>query len=506
MVIDLLKNKITGFSSMHERGDFIVIMLGRGLQALTAVVAIRLMTSLLSPEEAGRYYILITLTTFFALFLINPMGMYINRKTHDWHRNRTMQSNLYLYWLYLLVIAFFALFVLLLLRSTIGLGMEITWLWLLAVIAGSLLFNTGNVTITTILNMLGNRIGFVVFTLLTMWVGMGLAVLFTTKIAGNAEYWLFGAILGQLVIFLVAYGYLTRELNNAKDGPHSKPVGIPQWETLLPVLRFAWPVAITAGAGWVQMQSYRFVLGHFGGLGELGLFAVGYGIGASFMLGAFFTIFLQYYYPIFYGEISTADREGRRASWDKFAAYLFPAALLMAAFAIACAPYLTKLMVAAEFQDCGRFILWGVLAHFAFVVGSSFSMIAHAEMRTIWLIGPAVTGAILALVGILLLSRWNPQTGTGIALTAAGFAMSAYLAVRLHREIAFSFPWRRIFISIALSAPLLAGLIGGLNRLYDPPTYLQSIIVLSVAGIYLLIGQSLVATHWLGKAQTEKVA
>ncbi len=486
------------FNGMKERRDLIVIMLGQGLQAVTGFATIRLLTSFLSPQEVGRYYILISLTAFFALLLINPMGMYINRKTHEWHRNGTMQSNLYRYWLYLLVIALFALFVLLSLKSTIGLGIEIAWLWLLAVIAGSLLFNTGNVTITTIFNMLGNRIGFVVFTLLTLWVGLGLSVIFVTQMAGRAEYWLLGVILGQLVIFLAAYSYLTRGLNRSRNKPRSESLSIPRRETLLPVLHFAWPVAIAAGLGWVQIQSYRFVLSYFGGLEALGLFAVGFGISTAIM-GAFYGIFSLYYHPVFYKEISTADSEGRRASWNKFAAYLFPGALLMAAFTIACAPYLTKLLVAAEFQDSERFILWGALAHFAFAVSGGFSMIAHAEMRTIWLIRPAVTGAILALGGVLGLAQWDPQVGTGIALATAGFAVAVYLAIRLHREVTFSLPWRRIFISLALSAPLLVGLVGGINKLYESPTYMQSFTVLSIAGIYLLIGQYLMATRWLDK-------
>lgn len=484
-------------NNMKEHRDLITIMLGRGLQAVTGFVAIRLLTSFLSPEEAGRYYILLSLTAFFALFLINPMGMYINRKTHEWHRNRAIQKNLYLYWLYLLVIALFAFFVLLLLKSTVGVGIEIAWLWLLAVVAGGLLFNTGNVTITTILNMLGNRIGFVVFTLLTLWIGLGLSVLFATQIAGRAEYWLLGAILSQLVIFWVAYSYLTRGLNYSENGPRSESLSIPRRKTLLPVFQFAWPVAITAGLGWVQMQSYRFVLSHFGGLGALGLFAVGYGVGALLMT-VIFSIFQQYYYPIFYREISTADPGGRRASWNKLAAYLFPAALLMAAFTIACAPYLTKLLVAAEFHDCEWFILWGALAHFAFIVGGGFSMIAHAEMKTTWLIPASVTGAIVALGGVLALAQWDPQVGTGIALTIAGFAMAVHLALRLHKEVAFNLPWRRIFISLALSVPLLVVLLMYVNPLIGRPTYLQSVVVLVVTGSYLVAVQYLMVTRWLG--------
>ncbi|MBT9151296.1 MAG: hypothetical protein DDT40_01487 [candidate division WS2 bacterium] len=94
-------------NSMKERRDLILIMVGRGLQIVTGLAGIRLMTSVLSPEEMGRYYILLSLITFFALFLVSPIGNYINRKTHEWHRSGTMQRNLYLYWLYLFAITLF---------------------------------------------------------------------------------------------------------------------------------------------------------------------------------------------------------------------------------------------------------------------------------------------------------------------------------------------------------------------------------------------------------------
>jgi O-antigen/teichoic acid export membrane protein len=480
---------------MKERRDLIIIMLGRVAQIVTSLVSIRLLTSLLSTGEVGRSFILLSLTAFFALFLISPMGNYINRRTHDWHGSGTMQSNLSLYWLYLLAIASFALFVLFLLKGTVGVGIEIAWLWLLAVVAGSLLFNTGNVTITTILNMLGNRIAFVVFTLLTLWVGLGLAFFFASRISAQAEYWLAGLILGQLVIFFAAYNYLTRGLNRSRNEPKSKSLGMPKLSMMLLPFHFALPLAIVAGLTWVQTQSYRFVLGHFGGLEALGLFAVGYGIAAS-ITAAIESIFDQYYFPIFYKEISTADPEGRRASWNKLAAYLFPGAILMTAFIITCAPYLTKLLVSAQFHAAEQFVLWGALAEFARVLARGFSMMAHAEMKTSWLIRPAVTGAIVAFGGALLLAQWDPQIGAGIALVVAGFAAAVHLIYKLHEEIAFSLPWRRIFISLAFSAPLLIVLVG-VNPLIGQPTYIESLVVLVIAGGYLATTQYLMATRWL---------
>ena len=481
---------------MNERRDFAVIMLGRGLQAVALFAAIRLMTHVLSTEEVGRYYILLSLTSFFALFLVGPMGSYVTRKTHDWHRSGTMKRNLYLYWFYLLGVAAFAFLVLLLVKSLVGVGIKVAWFWLMVVVAGSLLFNSANLMVTGTLNLLGSRIAFVVFTLLTLWVGVGLSVFFVHNLSAQAEYWLAGLILSQFVIFLPAYRFLTRKrLNRPRSEPKPSSLVIPELSTLLSPIQFAWPLAIVAGLGWVQIQSYRFVISHFGGLESLGLFAVGFGIATAIMT-AFYGIFSLYYYPLFYKEISTADSEGKRLSWNKFAGYLFPAAIVMAAFTIACAPYLARLMVATEFLDCDRFVLWGALSQLAFVIGIGFQMIAHAKMKTTWLIRPGLTGAVIALGGVLGLAQWDPQLGTGIALAIAGFAMVVHLAMRLHKEMAFSLPWRRMLISLAFSAPLLIALVG-INLRTGQPTYAQSIGILVIAGSYLMAVQYLMATRWL---------
>ncbi len=481
---------------MNKRLDFITILLGRGLQGVTLIVSIRLMTTLLSTEEAGRYYILLGLTAFFALFLVSPVGNYVNRKTHDWYRDGTISKNLAVVWLYLLAVSVVAFLILLAIRSLAGVGTDVTLIWLIVLVIGSILFNTANVTVITIINMLGNRIWFIAFSILTLWLGLGLSSLFVIKFGARAEYWLAGLIVGQLLIFLPSYWYLIRRLSHLENEPGFSSPCISRVNAMSSPFHFAWPLAITAGLSWVQTQSYRFVLGYVGGLESLGLFAVGFGI-ATAIMAAFYDIFSLYYYPIFYKQISTADSEGKRLAWNESAVYLFPAAILMAAFIIALGPYLAKLLVAAHFLGAEHFIIWGALSQLAFILGAGFQMLAQAEMRTTWLIRPSITGAVVAVIGVLGLAQWNPQLGSGIALTVAGFAMVLHLALKLHKEVPFSLPWRRIFISIVLSVPLLVVFLVYVNPLIGRPTYVQSITVLAIAGSYLLVVQYLMATRWL---------
>ncbi|MFC1952558.1 hypothetical protein ACFLWR_00305 [Chloroflexota bacterium] len=457
------------------------------------------MTALLSAEEVGRYYIMLSLTSFFALLLVGPMGHYVNRKLLVWQQYGTIMRNLPLYWIYLVGCTTVAFLILLPIKVFAGINIEISWFWIMIIVAGNILCNTANLTITTTLNLLGNRIWYFTFTLLTLWGGLGLSALFIYRIGAKAEYWLLGLIISQFAVFVLAYWYLARSSDLLKNDTTLKFTRklktLPKIETLLPPLQFAWPLSIVAGLSWVQTQSYRFVLSHFGGLEVLGLFAVGYGL-ATAIMAAFQQVFNIYYGPIFYKAISSQNSEQRRVSWNKMAAYLFPGAIIMTSFIIACAPYLTRLLVTTEFLDSAQFLLWGALTQLAFVVGSNMQLIAHAEMKTTWLIPSGITGAIVALTCILVLVQWDPQLGTGIGLTAAGFTVVVHLAIQLHKQVPYQLPWKRLFISLAFSTPLLIILLLYINPLISKPSYAQSIIIITFAGVYFLIVQYLLATRW----------
>ncbi|MBN2239557.1 MAG: oligosaccharide flippase family protein [Dehalococcoidales bacterium] len=488
---------------LKNRRDLSTIIIGRGLQALTLFVGLRLMTHVLAPAEIGRYYILISLTSFFALFLVGPMGSYITRKTNDWYNNSTLLNNLVTYFLYLLIVAFFAFIILLLIDTFIGFSIETTWYWLLIVITGSLLFNSANLIVTGTLNLLGNRLWFIIFSLLTLWIGLIFSFLLTLTISDQAEYWLTGIIIGQFAIFVVSWFYLKRKYDKSVSKPKIKKNVIPDIKSFSNAFHFTWPLSIVAGLSWLQTDSYRFILESSSGLEVLGLFAVGYGIATSIM-SAFHDVMSLYLYPIFYREITSADLEGKKQAWNKLASFFIPAIVLMTSFIISCAPYLTKLMADANLQGSGQYVLWGALVQALFFTITCFRLIAHAGMKTTWLILPGITGAVAVLGGIFILKNWDPIIGTGISLLFGSILMVIHLAIRLHKEIAFSLPWKRILIATLLSIPLLTILfLPQVNISFEQPTYIQAIGVLVVGGGYLLLCQYFVGTRWLPSRKTE---
>ena len=61
-----------------------VISLGRALQVGITLISVRMLTDILSKEEVGNLYLINSLAAFFGFTLINPIGMYVNRKMHAW--------------------------------------------------------------------------------------------------------------------------------------------------------------------------------------------------------------------------------------------------------------------------------------------------------------------------------------------------------------------------------------------------------------------------------------
>jgi O-antigen/teichoic acid export membrane protein len=193
----------------------ITIIFGRAAQFLLALAMMRVATTLLTPEEMGRVSLVLTTIAFFALFLINPVGMFINRRLHAWRASGTARHYLIRYVSYLLLVAFIAalslplLYVIRLVNFGLSLG------WLIFLVCGSLLFNTINQTAIPSLNMLGDSGRFVLLSVATIAASFACAVLLVEWIQPSAQYWLLGLLLGQAILAVIGTGVLFSRLQNS---------------------------------------------------------------------------------------------------------------------------------------------------------------------------------------------------------------------------------------------------------------------------------------------------
>ena len=82
----------------------VLIASGRILNVFLLLLAMKAMTTLLSPAEVGRVYLIISIVAFFSAVFIGPVGMYINRHLHEWNNRGSVRYYLGIYGLYILLV------------------------------------------------------------------------------------------------------------------------------------------------------------------------------------------------------------------------------------------------------------------------------------------------------------------------------------------------------------------------------------------------------------------
>lgn len=468
----------------------LVIGIGRAVQMAVSMASLRVITAFLAPSEAGRRFVILSLTAFFALMLVNPIGMYINRKTHQWVDDGSIFQKLDIFWGFLAVVATVAFSILFTLSRTVGLGVHLSPLWLLILTSGSLLISTANLTLTTLLNMIGARVAFVVTTSATLLLGLAASIALVLLRHATAEYWLLGTLLGQSAVMVAAY-FLLRARINLRTAAKLR---LGRLATYTPIFAFTWPLSLAVGLNWVQTQSYRFILGGQAGLHAVGLFATGYAISAAIM-GAFESLFQQYYLPIYYREVASGEARAVADAWSSMAAYLMPPLLLIGIFLASAGHFLIRVMVSSAFQGVEPYLLWGAAAEFARVLGNAYALLAHARLEMRSLLWPNLVGALVATGTIWLVGRQlGPATGVGLGLTLAGIAVLTSLHFHYARSLPLKFSWGRLGTATGLAIPMaLLGVF--LAYVWRSPSVPQALMALCILASLLATGILLVTRN-----------
>jgi O-antigen/teichoic acid export membrane protein len=468
---------------MSKIRDISIITVGRVLVMLTSIISIRLLTMWLTPSEVGRLNIVMALYGWFGLVLINPVGMYINRKVIEWNREKTAIRHLKSLGGYLAITA--SLSIAVVFAVTPFIGITIHKVWLMALVGGCVLLISGNASFVSYLNLLGYRVWYVVLSNFTLWIGLLVSWILVASVRGNAECWLTGQLTGNAVLMIVSIIVLFKYLG--KDGPAGdtdKSFSLPT------VFKFATPLAISTFFYWCHTQGYRFVYQRIAGMETMGLFVIGFGIGVSLM-NAFDGLFGQYYNPVFYNDIAHSNEDERCAAWNKYASAYFPAVLVMMIFVGANGYQFAKIFTAKEYHMAGNIVIWGAIAESLRMCTSAYSMVSHAQLDMKPVIGPGITGAVIGLGGIFVLTKYDPLVGGGVALSIGWIFAMFHMQVNMKKLLPIRFPLRRILYACLLSAPFVAGL------LVKNSSMAVSLVVLCVTGVYLVIAQYVLARKWL---------
>jgi O-antigen/teichoic acid export membrane protein len=439
----------------------------------------RVATTLLPPEEMGRLSLITATIGFYALFMVNPVGMFINRRLHRWDTLGRAKYYLKLHWFYLVIVGLLSALSLLILNQFKDIGFQLNISWLIFLVCSSLVFNTINQTAIPSLNLLEFRGWFFTLTLATIATGLICSYLLVLNFAATAEFWLLGLLIGQTVFAGVGTKLFFDRLNPIK------PTLFPNKHQLWILFQFAWPIAISVGFNWLQTQGYRLLVFDSLGLVDLGLFVAGYGISAGLM-AAFESVLTTYFQPRFYKSVSNDDVHEQTLAWNEYAAAILPSVLLVAFLLVGLAPELTRIMVGPAYQSVSQYVVWGVIAEGSRVVMGVYSLAAHAKMKTSLLILPNMMGAATSIGLIWLLATSMQAHGVGLALSVAGGMMVVGMHYLLVALFGMKLPIRPIYKSLAMGIVLLGITTLGRNGLADIDSLSSALLLITLSGISFL--------------------
>jgi O-antigen/teichoic acid export membrane protein len=466
----------------------ILIFIGRILQFTLLMLMVRVATVFLSPIEMGRMSLVTTTTAFFALFLINPIGMFINRRLHTWKQIGRTRRYLYYYLGYLFLVSFVAALCLIIINwvGIVQFRTETTWLLLL--VCGSLLFNTVNQTVIPSLNLFGFTGWFIGLTLLTNATGFIFALFFILNFQFKAEYWLLGLLVGQTLLAGIGYKVFFNKLHLNKPERNLENGLTP--EQVKGLFVFSWPIAISVGLNWVQTQGYRFYMEKLLGLEPLGLFVAGYSISFGF-IAAFESVLTTYLQPLFYKQISNGVEREQSLAWNAYAGMIFPALILTVSFIIVLAPELTRLFLGPAFQAASEFVVWGAVAEAMRVVAGVYGLVAHARMKTRLLLVPNVIGAALSIILVWLLVPQLAAGGVGVALSFSGVATVVAMHTLMLPHLRITLPGKLLIKSSTMAGLAMLAATLGRAVIGRTDSLEMTMVFLAVWGVLFLVLQYL---------------
>lgn len=416
----------------------LITLIGRLVQFALMFASVKIMTHLLTPSEMGKVALITTTTSLFALFLVNPVGMFINRRMHAWVDAGSFRSYFRLFVGYLLAVSLVAAIALL---AAFHLGLDLGGAnlpWVLALVCGSLLFNTIATTLVQALNMVQRVQAFTVLTIGTLITSLGISVWLNHAATPSAERWLAGTLLGQTLFGAIAYVVFFRN-RPARQEPLR--IGRAQWNAML---AFCWPIGLAVLLQWLHMQGYRFLLAERFGLAQLGLYAAGYNVAAS-LISAMETLLTTWYQPIFYRMANSTDPAQRDQAWSAYASVMLPASTLGMTALVAVSPSLPKVLLGEAFHGAGQYVLLGALAEWARMLVGLVGLNAHRRMSTRQLIAPNLAGMIATYAVLFAAISTLGLVAAPVAMFAGSFTVIAYLWFHTYRDDTHArLAWRSI--------------------------------------------------------------
>lgn len=366
------------------------------LQILIMLVSVRILTSLLSPEEVGNYYLAVTVLAFFNLVFLNPPGTYFSRHLLEWQRSKNLLNAIFVFVLWISTVAVVSIVFIYILFDFTNYSEKFNYQLFILFITLAIVISTTHRNLIYGSNIIGFRKEFVIFLIITLLIGLIFSSTLVYFYEASSLYWLYGIIISEALVLYFAFQFFTQ--GNSLDIKKIK-VTITR-DRFKKILMFAMPIGATTFLMWGQSVSYRFIVDYKYSPEVLGYIAVGLGI-SSAVFSSLEAIAMQYFNPIFLKDILDATKEQRAKAWNKMASFVIPIYILALAFTIAMSEELMSILVDSKFHDSYIYAMVGASIEFFRVITNLLNSISQSEHKTTYAILPYSIGFVLALLTLI---------------------------------------------------------------------------------------------------------
>lgn len=474
------------------KNEVLILIGGRLMQAALTIASFRLLTTFLRPADLGGFYLIMSISTLFGMFMLGPVGMYINRRMFAWHDSRDLFSHFLGYNVFAIATTVLAFAAVWLSWRFFGIGAQLSGFELSLTVAAYVYVLNWNQNFVPALNLLGYRGLFVAFSVLTTALGLALSVAFVRYISYSPISWMAGVIMATGGVAIVAAYSLRSRLNEARPSF----IGVARYlrpGSVRGIAAFAVPLSCAAFFMWAQNQSYRVIVEKVIGPEFLAYMAVGFSISTS-VAGILESLVQQVYLPGFYRSISSGDKNSRRLALQELAAKTIPVYIVYLFFIVGASEYLVRFLVDEKYREVFVYARYGAVVEFFRMSTNILASAAHSEMRTGSLIRPYLVGGVLAAVTAYLGAvSGRPQVLVPVALLLSGavtfFAMqrAIYPIIEFRLDTAALFP------------PVMFSLLFLVFAALPPGGTARSVALLTAAGGYFILLQYWISRKWLGR-------
>lgn len=441
---------------LSKNSDFIVLSVGRLLQAVGAIISIRFLTEVLPPEQIGLQYVINAAILWFSLVLINPFGMFINRFLYEWKEKGELVAHLKKINIYFFTVASLSVFLFMVNRSfaVVTVNAEIQSLEFISYAFIYLFFSTWYQTLASFFNIFKMQKFFVFLTNLSQYLGLLVAILLVKTVTATAHMWLYGLLSGQILSLSLGLYLFNRHVIKALP-PRDESVKIKSIFSRK-TIHFCFPVAITTFSIWFLSQGYRFIIEAFGGLSLLAALGIGLGLAVN-CASVVEAIVSQYLYPTYYSSLKADDPQSRRQAWLELWQKSTSIYIPLIFFSVGNVFLMLRILVSHSFLSIENFVIFGFCAELLRITSNVLYISLHGELKTKMSILPYGVAALFLLVSLQLSHRFSyfsVNAVLGLLILAQGLVLLLMFRNAV-KTLQYKIPLSPLFGLVVKSLPLV---------------------------------------------------